>query len=74
MGILDNPNLLFTSLLVSLVGMALFMYGKRQSRFPQMGIGLVMTVYTYFISSVPIALAIAVVLVGLLWVLVRLGW
>jgi hypothetical protein len=71
---LDNPNLLLTSLMVSLVGFSLFLYGKRQARWPQMGVGLVMTVYTYFISSVPIALGIAAGLVGLLWLLVRMGW
>jgi hypothetical protein len=72
--LLDNPNLLLTSLLVSSVGLVLFLYGKKQARWPQMAVGVVMMVYTYFLSSVAISLGIAAGLALLLWVLLRLGW
>lgn len=74
MDLLNNPNLLLTSLLVTSIGLVLFMYGKRQARWPQMAIGVTMMVYTYFVSSVLVAFAIAAGLIVLLWLLLRLGW
>jgi hypothetical protein len=70
---LDASSLL-ASLLVSSIGMVLFVYGKRQSRLPHMGVGIVMLVYPYFIGSPLLMLVIAAVLVLALVVSVRLGW
>ena len=69
----DATSLLL-SLLVSSVGFVLFVYGKKQSRVPHMGFGLVLCVYPYFVSSALWMGVIGVVLVGLLIGLVKLGW
>jgi hypothetical protein len=68
-----DGNSLLASLLIGLVGTALFMYGRRQSRFPQMFVGAVLVVYPYFVSSVALMSVIAVGLVAALWGAVRLG-
>ena len=74
MGSLDGNSIL-ASLLVSSVGVVVFLYGKRQKRFPHIVIGLVLTVFTYFVSSVPLMFAVTAVLLGALWVTVKkLGW
>jgi hypothetical protein len=68
-----EPNSLLASLLVSSVGFVLFSYGKKMRRFPHGAIGVVMLIYPYFVSSIPIMLAIAPVLLLVLWLLTRLG-
>jgi hypothetical protein len=63
----------FASMMIGLVGMALFLYGKKQQRFPHLGVGVVLMAYTYFVPDVVPMVAIAVVLVGGLAVAVRKG-
>ena len=69
-----DANFLLASLLVSSIGMLHFVYGKRQSRLPHMGVGIVMLVYPYFIGSPLLMLVIAALLVLALVASVRLGW
>jgi hypothetical protein len=64
---------LLVSLLVSVVGFALLMYGKKQRRVPQLAVGLLMMVFPYFVPGVLLPAVIAVALVGLLVVAVKLG-
>jgi hypothetical protein len=59
---------------VSSVGFVAFMYGKKQSRFPQLLVGLALMVFPYFVSSALLMLLIAAVLLGALWGAVRLGY
>jgi hypothetical protein len=68
-----DPNVLLASLVVSGVGFVLFKYGRKQSRFPHVAIGLAMLVYPYFLSDVPWMLGVMVLLLGLLWLATRLG-
>ena len=42
---------LFVSLIPGGVGFVLFVYGKKQGRWPQMGAGLLPMVYPYFATS-----------------------
>jgi hypothetical protein len=70
---MDGSELL-ASLFISSIGLVLFLYGKKQSRVPQMVVGVVLLVYTYFLSSIAWMFAIAAVLLGLLYWAVRLGW
>ncbi len=65
---------LLTSMLVSSVGLVLFMYGRRMKRVPQIVVGLVLVVFPYFVSSVWLMLVIGAVLVGGLWALLRMGF
>jgi hypothetical protein len=69
-----DPNGLLASLFISSIGLVTFLYGKRQGRLPQLAIGFVLIVYTYFLSSVVWMFVIATLLLGLLWLVVRLGW
>jgi hypothetical protein len=68
-----DPNSLLASLVVSGVGFVLFSYGKKMRRFPHAAIGLVMLIYPYFVSSIPLMLGLVPALLALLWVLTRLG-
>ena len=68
-----DANSLLASLLVSSVGFVAFAYGKKQSRLPQMVIGLGMMGFPYFVSSVPLMLGIGAGLLALLGVLVKIG-
>ena len=49
---LGNPWALFSGLIISVVGMALFMVGRKQSNFKALGTGIVLCVYPYFVASV----------------------
>jgi len=69
----DAPSLL-ASLLVSSVGFVLLSYGKKMSRPPQLLLGLLMSVYPYFIPNAIVMLAICALLLGLLWFAVKQGY
>jgi hypothetical protein len=68
-----DPASLLASLVVSSVGWVLFSYGRKQQRLPHIVIGMLMMVYPYFMSSVAWQLSMLPVLLGLLWMLTRLG-
>lgn len=68
-----DPTYLMASLFVSGVGYVLFSYGRKQRRFPQLTVGLLMLVYPYFVSNVSVMLAVMVALIGLVWGMTKLG-
>jgi hypothetical protein len=68
-----DANYLLASLLVSSIGFVLLVYGKRMARLPQLAVGLVLLVYPYFLTSVSVLLAIAVVLLALMGFLIQRG-
>ena len=61
------------SLVVSSVGFGVFLYGKREARFPQLLVGLVMMVYPYFVSGTAATWSIAGALLLGLTLAVRAG-
>jgi len=69
-----DPGSLFLSLVVSGVGFVLFVYGKKQDRWPQLVAGVVLMVYPYFVGGVVPMLVVAVAVVGGLWIAVRRGY
>ena len=69
-----DPSWLFLSLIPSGVGFVLFVYGKKQQRWPHLVVGVAMTVYPYFATSVTSLVAVGVVLGVALWLAVRAGW
>lgn len=69
---LDGSSLI-ASLIIGSVGFVAFAYGKKQSRLPQMLVGLVLMVFPYFVTSVPWMVGIAAALLGGLWVMLRAG-
>ncbi|MDE3155349.1 MAG: hypothetical protein KGN76_09605 [Acidobacteriota bacterium] len=71
---MPDPTWLFLSLTVGLVGAALFGYGKKQGRLPQMAAGAALMVYPYFASTTTSLLLIGAAIVAGLWGLLQLGW
>ncbi len=69
-----DPSWLFLSLIPGGIGFVLFIYGKKQGRWPQLVAGLLFMVYPYFATSVTSLLAIGAALGAVLWYLLRLGW
>jgi hypothetical protein len=69
-----DPASLFLSLVVSGVGFVLFVYGKKQDRWPQLTAGLVLMVYPYFVGSALPMLLVAAGVIGGLWLAVRAGY
>jgi hypothetical protein len=69
-----DPTWLFLSLIPSGIGFVLFVYGKKQQRWPHMLAGIVFSVYPYFTPSVGSMTGIGVALGVGLWLAVRAGW
>ena len=69
-----DPTLLFLSLVPSGIGFVLFIYGKKQQRWPQLVAGLLLLVYPYFATSVLSLATIGAVIGGALTMAIRLGW
>jgi hypothetical protein len=68
-----DASSLVASIVVSGIGFVAFTYGRKQSRLPQMIIGLVLMGFPYFVSDTLLMAAIAATLLGLLWLGVRFG-
>lgn len=69
-----DPTWLFISLIPSGIGFVLFVYGKKQGRWPHLVAGLLLMVYPYFTPSL-IALVAGGGAIGVaLWYLIRMGW
>lgn len=56
---LDHPWALFSGLLIGTVGFAVFMYGKKQANPRCLGIGVALSVFPYFVSSLLLMWALA---------------
>jgi hypothetical protein len=69
-----DPNSLLLSLLVSFIGLGLWMYGKKQQRLPQMVAGVVYMAYPYFVSKALTMLLIGVGVGVGLWLALRQGY
>jgi hypothetical protein len=61
-----NGAWLICSLLFSIIGMAVFVYGRRQRMIVPTLIGAALMVYTYFLDSTMAVVAIGVLLLGAL--------
>ena len=71
---LPDPTWLLLSLIPGGAGFVLFVYGKKQQRWPQLVGGLAFMVYPYF---TPTALSLVIVGAALgvsLWLAIRMGW
>jgi chromate transport protein ChrA len=68
-----SPGGLFLDLMLGVMGFALLRYGKKNSRMPQLAIGLALMIMPWAVSSILLELLIAAGLLGLLWFLVRQG-
>jgi hypothetical protein len=69
-----DPTWLFLSLFPAGIGFVLFVYGKKQDRWPQLVAGLLFMVYPYFVDSL-LSLTVVGAIIGIaLWAAVRGGW
>ena len=62
---MDFSTNLFLSMLFGSVGFGYFIYGKKQSRFIPLLVGLALCGYPYFVSNIYVMLLIGVVLIAL---------
>ena len=62
------------SLIPGGAGFVLFVYGKKQQRWPQLVAGLVFMVYPYFATTVTTLMAVGAITGGLLWYAIWLGY
>lgn len=68
-----SASTLGASLLVGGLGTGLFVYGKKQSRVPQLLAGILLMVYPAFLSSALVILLVACAVIGALWLGIRSG-
>jgi 4-hydroxybenzoate polyprenyltransferase len=69
-----DPTWLILSLIPSGIGFVLFVYGKKQERWPHLAAGVAMIVYPYFATSVVSLVGVGVAIGVALWYAVRAGW
>jgi len=69
-----DPNWLILSLIPSGIGFVLFVYGKKQGRWPQLAGGLLLMAYPYFTQSVAALLGVGVALGAAIYYAVWAGW
>ncbi len=62
-----DPTRLFLSLIPGGIGFVLFVYGKKQERWPQLAAGLALMVYPYFATSLVSLVATGLVIGFILW-------
>ncbi|MHB0978921.1 MAG: hypothetical protein ACYC5Q_02400 [Thermoleophilia bacterium] len=65
---------IFVAIMLSLVGIALLGYGRKQGRGPHMAAGLVLLVAPYFLRSTALEVVLGVVVLGALGLISRLGY
>jgi hypothetical protein len=68
-----DANVLLLSLAIGTIGLAIFVYGKKQGRLPQMAAGALLIAYPYFVSNLVVMGALAALILLLMWVALRLG-
>jgi hypothetical protein len=69
-----DPTWLFLSLIPGGIGFVLFVYGKKQQRWPQLVAGLVFMVYPYFTPDALSMVGGGALIGAGLWAALRLGW
>ncbi len=57
---MSNPGLMVSAGLISMIGLGVFMYGKRMEDIKSLGIGLGMMIFPMFVPSVLVMWVIAV--------------
>ena len=69
-----DPAWLLLSLIPGGAGFVLFIYGKKQQRWPQLVAGLAMMIYPYFTTTVTTLVAGGALITGALWYSLWLGY
>jgi hypothetical protein len=69
-----DPGWLFLSLFPSGAGFVLFVYGKKQQRWPLVAFGIVFMIYPYFTPTIGTLVGAGAALTAALWLTLRAGW
>jgi hypothetical protein len=69
-----DPTWLFLSMIPSGIGFVLFVYGKKQQRWPHLTAGILMMAYPYFTQTALSLFGVGAAICVALWYVVRLGW
>lgn len=69
-----SASSLFLSLFTSAIGFALFTYGRKSARLPQVIGGVSLMVYPYFVGSAAVSLVVGAAICVAVWVAVRMGY
>ena len=69
-----DPTWLLLSLIPSGIGFVLFVYGRKQQRWPHLVAGLVLMVYPYFAATVTTLLVVGAIIGALLWYALWAGY
>ena len=68
-----DADSVFAALFVSTVGFGIFVYGKKQMRFPQLLTGIALMLFPYLIGGSARILGLGAALIVGLWIAVRAG-
>ena len=63
-----DTNILMASFFFGLVGLGMFLYGKKAGRMIPLGAGLGLMVVPYFLSNLAVLIVVGCVLMGVPWV------
>jgi hypothetical protein len=69
-----DSTLIFLSLITGGIGTVLFVYGKKQGRWPHLVAGIAFIVYPYFADTLALAIGVGILIGVGLWLLVRQGY
>ena len=68
-----DATLIFLSLIPGGLGCVLFVYGKKQQRWPQLVAGLLLMGYPYFTPTAMSMTVVGVAICAALWLAIRMG-
>lgn len=69
-----DSTALFLSVVIGGVGLALFVYGKKAQRMPQLIAGLLYMVYPYFTPTATQTIVVGAIITAGLWAAIWLGY
>jgi hypothetical protein len=69
-----DPTVLFLSLIPGGIGFVMFVYGKKQGRWPHLVAGLLLMTYTYFTPDVTSLTVVGLAICAAWWYVQRQGW
>ncbi len=69
-----DPTLLLLSLVPSGIGFVLFVYGKKQQRWPHMAAGIALSVFPYFVDTALEMMLGAAAIGAAFWWAIQQGW
>jgi hypothetical protein len=71
---MPNSTWLFLTLIPSVIGLGLFIYGKKQQRWPQLAAGLAFLIDPYLATGTVALVGCGIFIILALWFTIRLGW